>query len=129
MPDQAAIPVPIISIIDDDESLCQGVASLIRSSGYAARSFASAEAFLDWEGAEACACVITDIHMPGMSGIELHRILAAREAPVPVIMITARMEPGLTARLASSGVVCLLPKPFEPAALLACVEEALGRSP
>src|SRR5215475_6792854 len=77
-----------ISIIDDDPSLCNAVSGLLRSFGYETRGFDSAEAFLAWEGSGGCDCVITDIHMPGMSGIDLKQTLVARQQPVPVIMIT-----------------------------------------
>jgi len=121
VPEQA-----LISIIDDDDSLCNAVAGLLRSFGYEARGFASAEAFLAWEGAGGCDCVITDIHMPGMSGIDLKHVLVARQRAVPVIMITARSDPGVEARALSSGAVCLLRKPFQADALIECVNKALG---
>ena len=70
-------------------------------------------------------CVITDIHMPGMSGLDLQRQLVVRDWQVPVIMITARGEPGLEARVAASGAICLLKKPFGADALVGCLEKAL----
>jgi len=72
-----------------------------------------------------CDCVITDIHMPGMSGLDLQRQLMVRDWQVPVIMITARGEPGLEARVAASGAICLLKKPFGADALVGCLEKAL----
>ena len=89
------------------------------------RGFASAEDFVAANGEGGCDCVITDIHMPGMSGLDLKRLLSARDCRVPVIMITARVEPGLEARAAASGAVCLLTKPFEANALIGCLEKAL----
>ena len=117
----------LISIIDDDESLCAAVAGLLRSYGYEALSFPSAEAFLAWDGLGECRCVITDVHMPGMSGIELKHALVARKNEVPVIMITARNDPGVESRALASGAVCLLKKPFEPDVLMECICQALGR--
>ena len=123
-----SVPQPtLISIIDDDGSFCTAVAGLLRSFGYETRGFASAEAFLAWEEAESCACVITDIHMPGMSGIDLKHELLARQRSVPVIMITARNDPAMESRALSSGAVCLLKKPFRTDDLMACVSKALGR--
>lgn len=113
MSDQTrALDQPLISIVDDDPSLCAAVAGLLRTVGYQSRSFLSAEAFLAWEGAGGCACVITDIHLPGLSGIDLKQLLVARQSAVPVIMITARSDDGLEERALSSGAVCLLKKPF-----------------
>lgn len=120
MPDQA-----LISIIDDDDSLCTALSGLLRSFGYRARSFTSAEAFLAWEGAGGCDCVITDIHMSGMSGIDLKQVLVDRQRMVPVIMITARSDPTVEARVRSSGALCLLKKPFQIEALIECVNKAL----
>jgi len=93
--------------------------------GFGARGFASAEEFIAADGERSCDCVITDIHMPGMSGLDLMRLLKARDSKVPVIMITARAEPGLEARAVASGAVCLLRKPFKADALIACLERAL----
>lgn len=71
-----------------------------------------------------CDCVITDIHMPGISGFDLKRLLVARGSATPVIMVTARAEPGLEVKAAASGAVCLLRKPFETDALIACLDRA-----
>jgi FixJ family two-component response regulator len=71
------------------------------------------------------ACVITDIQMPGMSGIELKQLLARRGCPVPVIMITARHEPGLEEGAHAAGAACFLRKPFAATALIDCLERAL----
>jgi FixJ family two-component response regulator len=99
------------------ESLC--------SLGYRACGFASAEEFFAAGARTSCDCVITDIQMPGMSGFDLMRLLMAGDWRVPVIMITARREPGLEARAAASGAICLLRKPFGADALIGCLEKAL----
>jgi FixJ family two-component response regulator len=113
-----------ISVIDDDESFRPALAEMLRSLGYCAREFASAEEFIAADGEGSSDCVITDIHMPGMSGFDLKQLLAARGSTVPLIMITARAEQGLDARAAASGAVCLLRKPFETDALIVCLEKA-----
>jgi FixJ family two-component response regulator len=118
---------PLISIIDDDESMRRAVVALIRSSGYDARGFESAEEFLASGAVQSFACIITDIQMPGMSGIELKQHLAASQCSVPVIMITARPDPGLEQKANASGAACFLRKPFEADALIRCVESALKR--
>jgi FixJ family two-component response regulator len=116
----------MIAVIDDDESFRAALVELLCSLGYEVRDFASAEDFLVADGLDFYGCIISDIHMPGMSGIELKRLLVARDCRVPVIMITARMEPGLEGRLLSSGIVCLLSKPFEVDALIECIEKSLS---
>jgi FixJ family two-component response regulator len=116
---------PLIAVIDDDEPFRIALVESIFSLGYRARGFASAEEFFAASGESSCDCVITDIHMPGMSGLDLQRLLMARDQPVPVIMITARGEAGLEARAAASGAVCLLRKPFGADVLIGCLEKAL----
>jgi FixJ family two-component response regulator len=115
---------PIISVIDDDESLRTALVGLVRSLGYEAHGFGSAEEFLEG-GARRWACIISDIQMPGMSGIDLKRHLTAQAVTTPVIMITARAEPGLKERALASGAACFLKKPFEANALIDCLERAL----
>jgi FixJ family two-component response regulator len=115
----------LIAVIDDDESFRAALVDSLDSFGYGVRGFASAEDFVAADGEGACDCVITDIHMPGMSGLDLKRLLTARDCRVPVIMITAKAEPGLEARAVASGAVCLLRKPFEATALIGSLERAL----
>ncbi len=116
---------PLIAVIDDDEPFRIALVESICSLGYGARGFASAEEFFAASRESSCDCVITDIHMPGMSGLDLQRLLMARDRRVPVIMITARGDPGLEARAAASGAVCLLRKPFGADALIGYLEKAL----
>jgi FixJ family two-component response regulator len=115
----------LIAVIDDDESFRVALVESLSSLGYAARGFASAEEFFAGDGAEPYGCVVTDIHMPGMSGFDLKRRLLAHASSLPVIMITADTEPGLEAGAAAIGAVCLLRKPFEADALIDCLEKAL----
>jgi FixJ family two-component response regulator len=115
-----------ISIIDDDESMRSAVVALVRSAGYDARGFASAEEFLASGDVQSFACVITDIQMPGMGGIGLKQHLTASQNAVPVIMITARYDADLEGKALASGAICFLRKPFEADALLECLEGALG---
>jgi FixJ family two-component response regulator len=96
------------------------------SLGYGARGFASAEEFVANVGEASCDCVITDIHMAGMSGFDLKRLLVSHESKVPVIMITAHAEAGLQTRAASAGAVCLLRKPLDTGALVGCLDKALN---
>jgi FixJ family two-component response regulator len=116
---------PLIAVIDDDEPFRTALVESLYSLGYRARGFASAEDFFAASGESSCDCVITDVHMPGMSGLDLQRLLVTRDWRVPVIMITARGEPGLEAKAVASGAVCLLRKPFGADALIGCLEKAL----
>jgi FixJ family two-component response regulator len=116
----------LIAVIDDDESFRTALVESLESLGYGVRGFASAEEYVATDGGRSCDCVITDIHMPGMSGLDLKRLLVARDCQVPVIMITARAEPSLEANAVASGAICLLRKPFEAHALIGCLEKALG---
>src|SRR5262249_28152839 len=101
------------------------VVALVRSAGYEARGFSSAEEFLASGEVQSFACVITDIQMPGMSGIELKQHLTGSQNAVPVIMITARHDPDLEGKALASGAVCFLRKPFDADLLIGCVESAL----
>lgn len=118
-----------IAVIEDDSSLRAALEALLRSLGYRAAGFDSAEAFLQSRDPEIVDCVITDVQMGGMSGIELKRRLSALRSDVPVIMITARTEAALLERARSSGAFCLLSKPFEAGRLADCLERALAVRP
>jgi FixJ family two-component response regulator len=123
---EGRVPVgPSISVIDDDDSMRNAVVALVRSAGYAALGFASAEEFLASGEVHRFACVITDIQMPGMSGIELKQHLMASQNAVPVIMITARDDPDLEAKALTSGAACFLRKPFDADRLIRCLERAV----
>ena len=117
---------PLISIIDDDESVRLALEGLIRSLGFRAAAYPSAEAFLTAEEHLQARCIITDIQMPGMSGIELKRRLVSDGCDAPVIMITARAEGQLHLQAKACGAFCFLKKPFEAADLIACIERALA---
>lgn len=115
---------PLIAIIEDDDSLREAVAGLVESMGHAAVAFASAEAFLDADVTPTC--IVTDITLPGISGIELKQALDAAGRTTPVIMITARPEEAVLERARASGALCVLRKPFTPAALVDCLDRALA---
>ncbi len=118
-------PGQLISVIDDDDSFRSALIGLIRSFGYSACGFESAEAFVESSYMRSSACVITDVQMPGMSGIELQQFLTRSQCAVPVIMVTARTEPGLEQKALSSGAMCLLRKPFQTDVLMAWLQKAL----
>jgi FixJ family two-component response regulator len=117
---------PVISVIDDDGAARAAVVALMRAKGFETRSFVSAEEFLLADASETSQCIITDIQMPGLSGIELKQKLDACNCKTPVIMITARVEPRLHSLALASGAFCLLRKPFKANTLIECVERALA---
>jgi FixJ family two-component response regulator len=114
-----------IGVIDDDDPFRIALVDLLGSLGYGAQGYPSADDFVAVGGEASCDCIVTDIHMPGLSGIDLKLLLSARGCKVPVIMITARADSGLESRAMASGAVCLLRKPFESAELTHCLELAL----
>ena len=115
----------LISIVDDDASMRVALVGLVRSLGYEVRDFASAEDFLASNDLGQFACAITDIQMPGMNGFELKRELSTHHGSLPVIMITARAEPGIEEKAMSSGATCFLRKPFEAKTLVSCLQQVL----
>jgi FixJ family two-component response regulator len=115
-----------IAVVDDDESVRIAVTGLLRSLGYRARSFSSAEEFLACVEPDMFDCLITDIQMPGMSGLELQKHLAAAGCRLPVIMITARPDPAIEQKALAAGAVSVIRKPFEAAALISALQSALS---
>jgi FixJ family two-component response regulator len=115
----------LVAVIDDDEPFRAALVESLLSLGYRARDFASAEEFISQGAEAACDCVITDIHMPGMSGFDIKRLLMERAPKLPVIMITARDDPRLEARAAAVGAICLLRKPFDSSALIGWLQKVL----
>ena len=116
---------PIVTIVDDDESVRLATAKFVRLHGFAAYEFASAEEFLQSPRAGDTSCLITDVRMPGMSGVELQCHLIAQGKRVPVIFITAFPEENSRARALAAGATCFLTKPFDGKTLIGCVREAL----
>jgi FixJ family two-component response regulator len=117
----------LVAIIDDDEALCSSLVDLMRSIGYRVESFVSAETFLASSNLSLFECVIADVHLPGMSGLDLVRKLKERGSMTPVILITGLPERRLDDEAISVGAECLLRKPFETKALLDCVERSLSK--
>ena len=118
----------LISIVDDDQGFRDALTGLIRSHGYRARGFSSAKVFLASRNIRNTSCLIADVHMPAMTGIELHSRLVESGHAIPTILITANPDDGVRARALSAGVICYLSKPFNADELLACIRAALGRA-
>ncbi len=118
--------VPVIAIVDDDESFRRATMSFIRSLGYGVAPFASAEAFLQSDRLQDTDCLITDVQMPGMSGIELQGKLIEQGHRLPVIFVTAFPEMKARARALAAGAIGFLAKPFSDNKMIACLNEALA---
>jgi FixJ family two-component response regulator len=117
--------IPVISIIDDDESVRNATTRLVQSLGFAALTFSSARDFLRSARRHDISCLITDIQMPDISGIELQSILFAEGENVPIIFITAFPDEGIRTRALKAGAVGFLSKPFEGSTLIQCIADAL----
>jgi len=117
---------PLISIIDDDESVREALWGFVRSVGFAVSAFASAEELVNSDQLVNADCLILDVCMPGMSGIELQRQLAAAHCAVPVIFITAHEDEGVRAQALRGGAEAVLIKPFSEEALLNAIHAALS---
>jgi len=115
----------LISVVDDDPSLRFLLASLIRSAGFQALSFASAEAFLSSTHARDSRCVIADVRMPGMNGLELQRHIVAANWRLPIIFITSYLDDDARAAALEAGAAGFLYKPFRDVELLKTMEAVL----
>jgi len=113
---------PIVSIVDDDESVLVAIHSLVSSFGFEACMFLSAETFLQSPQLNDTSCLISDVHMPSMSGIELQRILLERGLK---IFMTAFTNESIKARAIAGGAVCFLLKPLDTNTLIECINAAL----
>jgi FixJ family two-component response regulator len=111
-------------MIDDDGLLCSSLVDLMRSSGHRAEPFDSAETFLASPNLALFDCVVADVHMPGMSGLDLVRRFREKDSATPVILITSLPEKHLDDEAISAGAQCLLRKPFDIVTLLDCVEKS-----
>ena len=116
---------PVISIIDDDASVRTATARLLGSLGFSAHAFASAKEFLSSPRLSETSCIIADVQMPGMTGVELQEYLVAHDHGTPIIFITAFPQDRIRERAMKAGAVCFLSKPFDEARLLECLEWAL----
>lgn len=117
----------IISIIDDEAAIRRATGGLLRSLGFQVNAFVSAEDFLRSDCAEKCVCIISDVHMPGMSGIDLFELLRSRGIPTPFIFITAFSEQSVRQRVGDD--VCVLQKPFKADILIDCIERGGSLNP
>jgi FixJ family two-component response regulator len=116
----------MIAIVDDDESMREAIISLMRSAGYEPVAFPCAGDFLSSEQVRRTDCLVADVQMPGMSGIELHGKLVQSGKPIPTVLITAHPDEKARVRAIKAGVVAYLAKPFNEDELLDCIQTALN---
>jgi FixJ family two-component response regulator len=115
----------VIAVIDDDESTRNGTVRLVRALGFVAHAFPSAHAFLRSEHLTETSCLISDVQMPEMNGIQLHDALRARGYDIPIIFMTAFYDEEMRVQTLDRGAICLLSKPFDGETLLRCLNLAL----
>jgi FixJ family two-component response regulator len=116
---------PVIAIVDDDDSVRGALMSLMRALGLASEAYGSGQDFLKSGRIARTSCLIADVRMPGMTGLELYRQLVASGHPIPTILITAHHDQEGRRRALEAGVICYLAKPFDEDALLGCIHSAL----
>ena len=117
----------LVSVVDDDESVRESLPDLLRMFGLEVRPFSSAEAFLASDSLERTGCLVLDVAMPGMSGLELQQELSLRKQNIPIVFITAHSVETVRPRVLARGAVACLFKPFSETAILEAVNAALAR--
>ena len=117
----------LVSIVDDDPAFGDSIRRLLKSLGYAVAVFPSAAEFLASPKLDATACLVADIHMPAMTGVELYRHLLETGHTIPTILVTAYPNDSDQKYMLSEGVECYLRKPFEEADLIGCLRCAFAR--
>jgi FixJ family two-component response regulator len=120
-----SVPAPIVFVIDDDPSVRRALGRLLRSAGFQVEVFANPAAFLERSPPDAPACLVLDVQMPGVSGLDLQQTLAQRHANLPIVFITGHGDIPMTVRAMKDGAVDFLPKPFHDEDLLAAVRQAI----
>jgi FixJ family two-component response regulator len=117
---------PLISIVDDDDLVRAGISRLVRSMGYATCAFAAAEDFLQSSERHDTSCLICDIQLPGITGLDLQRELGSDECAPPIIFMTAYPDVFVRNRALAAGAICFLNKPLTGHDLKKCLERALS---
>lgn len=117
---------PLVAVVDDSDSVRESLPDLLEQVGLAVRAFDSAEAFLESNAAVTACCLILDVGLPGMSGLDLQQELGRRGSDLPIVFITAQGDPTLEPHLLAAGAVACLFKPFSDTALIEAVEVAMG---
>jgi FixJ family two-component response regulator len=121
-------PEPLVHVVDDEAAIRESLAMLLRSVGLASRSYAGAQEFLDAWQPQGAECLVCDVRMPGMSGLELQEALSARSARLPVVLITGHGDVAMAVRAMKAGASDFIEKPFNDQVLLDAVNRALARA-
>jgi FixJ family two-component response regulator len=125
----AFLPDQPIVVVEDDAGMCKAIERLLRAAGFQSLSFVSAEELLQTEAADAAACLVLDIHLPGLSGLELARLLIGSGRAKPVIFITGQDEPAVRDEALRLGCIDYFRKPFDGSALLEAIRAAVTVDP
>jgi FixJ family two-component response regulator len=116
---------PLIALVDDDESVRESLPDLLREFGFSARAFSSGEEFLQSDAVRQSKCLVLDVAMPGMNGLDVQQELARRGLAIPIIFITGHKDEDIRARAMGQGAAGFLHKPFSDSALLEALRKAV----
>ena len=119
---------PLIAVVDDEKTIRDATQDLLNAAGFSTFTFENAKSFLGSPVRASVACLVTDMRMPGMSGLELYEHLAKSGAGLPTVIISSHPVANVRERARQAGITCVVIKPFTPDELLECVSEALARS-
>lgn len=123
------LPKIDVAIVEDDASVRESTGHLLRLLGYTTAAFVSAEDFLESGRADDTSCLITDVRLPGMNGVELQSRLILAGRRMPIVFVSAFPDEAIRARVLRDGAICYLSKPLQEQSLIACLDHALKRSP
>ena len=115
-----------VYVVDDDASVRRALARLLKSAGFVVESFASAEAFLSQMSPDRASCIVLDVQLPGMNGVDLQQVLKARQIHVPLVFITGHGDADLERKLRAEGACGYLQKPFEESHLISSIRAAIA---
>jgi FixJ family two-component response regulator len=118
---------PLVAIVDDDKSLRNATGDFLKAAGFATATFPDAQTFLGSSTRATAACLVADMRMPGMSGLDLYLELVASGERIPTVIITAHPDERTQSRAREAGITCYISKPFAPDDLLECVREAIAK--
>jgi FixJ family two-component response regulator len=122
-----SVEKPVVFIVDDDRSMCEALERLLGTVGLKARTFGSADEFMSTKRPNVPSCLVLDVRLPGLSGLDLQRRLVDMDPPIPIVIITAYADIPMTVQAVKAGAVELLTKPFRDQELLDAVQQAIDR--
>ncbi len=128
MPQPTPVPQPVVFVVDDDISVRESLELLIQSAGWRPVTYQSAQAFLAGPRSEVPGCLVLDVNLPGLNGLELQEKIAGERMDLPIIFITGHGDVPMTVRAMKGGAVEFLTKPFDDEVLLAAIAQAIHRS-